>query len=539
MIRTTPSRHAFTLLELSLSLMIVATVTLALGSAVVIASRAVPTDDAPGLAATEQMRALQQIRLDIGEALFFRKLTATGAEVILSDRNGDGASERIVYDWDGIAGHALTRSINGGSSEVLIPRVQDFTIKRHTRTASRTIQGALREQNESPISRYTNTSSPKSAKPDGTYAVGVSFTPEVPVGTERWRLVGVDVYASEEKVNDGKLLVRLCEADANNLPTNTILAEVAVPEIAFEPTDAWTRINLTADNLRPGQRYAITFHDAGAGKPVKLRMQQSIPNEPAQSFVSTNGSGWTESQSDSLIYRVYGVSSVREPSTNITRTYTQSFDIALVSSVSHIDAVACLNIPENLSTRIELDFTRDPTTVDADGDGTPDWTCTSVFDDARLSKGIWTVTQRIRTTMADDLTTLTTIDASMRDSTDDGMNGVMLGVVCDVGAGQGAILGVRVRRIGTEQIVDMFMVDASDTIRTISTTRMGTTEFLDIRLVIDPANDLVNLLIDGTEIDSFGYPRITTALGAGVWITAEDLDPGAQIDDLLMTVYAP
>ena len=57
--------------------------------------------------------------------------------------------------------------------------------------------------------------------------------------------------------------------------------------------------------------------------------------------------------------------------------------------------------------------------------------------------------------------------------------------------------------------------------------------------MIDPDNDLVNLMVDGTEIDSFGYRRVATALNAGVWINAKDLDPGAQIDDLLMTVYAP
>ncbi len=534
-----PFRRAFTLLEMSLSLVIVATITLALGSAVVIASRAMPTDDAPGVAAVEQMRALQQVRLDLAEALFFRELSATVAEVVVSDRNDDGAGERIRYAWDGTPGHALTRSLNDGTPEIILDRVMDITLKKRTETISRTPAGALREQDESAISSYTDTVNPEKVRPDQAYAVGVSFTPDVPDGTEQWRMVAVYVYASTHKTADGQLLVRLSEADDTGLPTSTVIAEVIVPETIFNTSDAWTRIDLAAEGLRPGQRYAVTFHDVGPGQPVDLKTQASIPDEPKQSFVATSGTSWSQSESDSLIYQILGVAAVREPATSITRTRTRSLDITITSSASHIDAISLLNTPEPLQTRYALDFTRDPTTVDADADGTLDWICGSSFDSSQLSKGIWTVTQRISTTGTGDMTTLATIDASLRDSTDDGMNGISLGVVCDRSAGLAAQVAVRVRRSGASQVVELILNDMADTPRVVSTTRLDKTGFVDVRLVIDPDNDLVNLMVDGTEIDSFGYRMVATALSAGVRINAQDLDPGAQIDDLLMTMYAP
>jgi len=46
----------------------------------------------------------------------------------VADRDGDGRSEEIVYQWSGQPGDPLTRSYNGGAARTLIDKVQRFSL---------------------------------------------------------------------------------------------------------------------------------------------------------------------------------------------------------------------------------------------------------------------------------------------------------------------------------------------------------------------------------------------------------------------------
>ena len=49
-------------------------------------------------------------------------------EFVVADRNSDGTDERIRYEWSGVAGAALRKSINGGAAVDVLPSVNAFSI---------------------------------------------------------------------------------------------------------------------------------------------------------------------------------------------------------------------------------------------------------------------------------------------------------------------------------------------------------------------------------------------------------------------------
>lgn len=122
-------RRGFTLVELVLSLTIMAILLGAMASAILIASHAVPNGQSPLATAAETADVVDQIA---GELLYATSITrATGYAVTftVADR-GHGAvgPETISYAWSGTPGDPLTRQYNGGTVVTVSEEVQDFSL---------------------------------------------------------------------------------------------------------------------------------------------------------------------------------------------------------------------------------------------------------------------------------------------------------------------------------------------------------------------------------------------------------------------------
>lgn len=125
-----PSRGAFSLIELVTALAISSILVAALGSAVVVASAALPT--AEGEHDRSVAGQLDWIALDISEATLVLAAEAGELTISVPDRDGDFQPEKISYTWDGVDGSPLLRTVNGGAAATAIDSIAKFVASIHT-----------------------------------------------------------------------------------------------------------------------------------------------------------------------------------------------------------------------------------------------------------------------------------------------------------------------------------------------------------------------------------------------------------------------
>ncbi len=119
-------RHrGFTLVETVVAVGVSSILMLALGSTVMIASRAVPSGDEPLIRAAQVERAFAFIRSDLEEAVGMRLDGAT-LHVAVPDRDGDGVGEVITYAFDDAR---LTRAHNLGPAETVLGSIKALTFE--------------------------------------------------------------------------------------------------------------------------------------------------------------------------------------------------------------------------------------------------------------------------------------------------------------------------------------------------------------------------------------------------------------------------
>ena len=104
MMRRDHSKRAFTLVELMVGLAMFSILALALQSAVLLASKAIPDAKSANANQLAASRVADQLTGELNFALTVSELTATAVTFTVADRNNDGVDETIRYAWSGVAG---------------------------------------------------------------------------------------------------------------------------------------------------------------------------------------------------------------------------------------------------------------------------------------------------------------------------------------------------------------------------------------------------------------------------------------------------
>lgn len=132
-----PARRGFTLLEVSISLVIVAVIITSLGSVIVLASKALPS--APGVNGSTLSASLALEQLG-SELRYAKSVTEAGPAAVtftLADRDSDTVDETVRYEWAG-SGSPLTRAYNAQSPAAVSPPLSSFALSysraQHTTT---------------------------------------------------------------------------------------------------------------------------------------------------------------------------------------------------------------------------------------------------------------------------------------------------------------------------------------------------------------------------------------------------------------------
>lgn len=131
-------RSAYTLIEMTVSLAVMSVLMGGVGSALVLASRAMPASKSPH---TSKLASYHVMDLLVNELLIVQTVTAysaTGITFTVADRNADGAPETIRYAWSATPGDPLTRQYNGGSVGTVAADVYEFGLEYTTGTTAGT-----------------------------------------------------------------------------------------------------------------------------------------------------------------------------------------------------------------------------------------------------------------------------------------------------------------------------------------------------------------------------------------------------------------
>ena len=128
------TRRGFTLIELVVSLSIVAVLSMALGSSILISTRALPNAGGGPETKAAAGRTLQVLGADIRLATSVAMPNTRTLTLTLRDQTGDATAETITYAWGGASGDPLTRSFNA-DVVTMVPSVGALQFTAVTRSS--------------------------------------------------------------------------------------------------------------------------------------------------------------------------------------------------------------------------------------------------------------------------------------------------------------------------------------------------------------------------------------------------------------------
>jgi len=300
-------RAGLTLAELSVSLAVMATLMVAIGSIMVLTGRAV------GMTASQASEAkiddlVATIASEQRMALTVNDITPTSVTFTVADRNHDGMPEKISYYVS--ADGKLMRQVNGGTAVAVLSDVTKFSVGWIPKVAAAAgpIPQVESTTDELLFAHETGLTSAQSMST--TSWAAQSFKPTLRSDATSWRVTQVQVMAARTapSTTTATWNLMLCLSDATGKP-NT-LAPIESQTLAVKnltTTAGWSPVITfgTQQNLDPKQRYWIVVSQ------TQVTTTGSVSYDPASAdfndpYASTFSGIWTTYSGRDMKVRVYG-----------------------------------------------------------------------------------------------------------------------------------------------------------------------------------------------------------------------------------------
>jgi hypothetical protein len=304
-------RAGLTLAELSVSLAIIATLMVAIGSIMALTGRDVgmtaaqasesKVDDLVATMASEQRMALS-----------VNELTPTSITFTVADRNGDGQPEKISYFLSS-DGTRLMRQVNGAAAVQVLANVTSLKFNWISQLSAAPAPVVLVESTTDDLMFAHETGGTSAQSISQLAWAGQSFMPALRADAASWRVTQVQIMATRSAANyTGKTWnVMLCPTNAlgkpdtlNPIETRTLLADTLKTTVGWSPVISFT----TAQNLDPKQRYWIVV-----GQGLLSTSFGSVSFDPASTdaadpygSTTTASTLWTTYTARDMKIRVYG-----------------------------------------------------------------------------------------------------------------------------------------------------------------------------------------------------------------------------------------
>ncbi|MFH1747141.1 MAG: type II secretion system protein [Planctomycetota bacterium] len=523
--------NAFTLVELVISVGIMGILATGLASAVLIATHALPSEQDTAQIVLDSAPIVDQLAEELRSALWIMEHSTTAITFTVADRNSDGIPERIRYAWSGAAGDPLTRQYNSGSAVEICPEVNEFALAYDLKTIEEEYSGPPVEGAEQVLSSFDNFDDEKEKTIEKEKWSGQYFKPALPENALCWRVTRVSFMAKEENNDNDLTYVRLRVADANKLPTDTVLGEVEMYE--SELPDYYTWKEIVFDNmigLCPDQDLCLVWEHSGVGgKSAKIRYEDDWGS--GRLWTDNSGIVWGYIGNKAFYHYIYGkVGTPGSPQT-ATRQCITRVNIALQTrddaEAGTYSAAQTLNKPELLTNWWETRFDSDPR-YDANGDGYDDWTeRVNGLDPGTFESGVWHPANAMRTYPDCDFTTLTTIKVRFRGTTAGGQGALLMvnadwsGLICAPFTAQ-----VQLQPDNTQTL--KVSRELSDGTMLILATVTGLpSNIITLRLLIDPDLNTINIQANGEDRGTYFYTNCLpteSTRGAMIYGGADDAE---------------
>jgi len=505
--------RGFTLVELAVSMAVMSILMLAMGSALLVATQALPDADRSTTKVNQASQIAEQIITELQEARHITEQSAQAIAFTVADRNGDGSPERVRYAWSGTGGDPLTRQYNFGTEVAVLADVNTFALTYDLHTDLEQYPGPPIYGSEILLNSYTAADSLSEFNVKSDEWIGQYFQPPggvFPGDAVYWRVTRVKFQAKQAGSPYQDTYVQLRPPDDNHKPTDTILEQQVMYEGDLTGSWVWQDFSFTgAHDLEPGADLCLVLQGT-SGTSAQIRREDDDEDGVTGRLKTTDGgSSWEYLTDKCMRYEIYGKVATPSPDQTATRQYVTGIRLQLQSGTdahTRIDtAVHLPNMPELLSVVWELDFNTDPTALNMNGDATNDWSLRSgSFDPGDLVNGVWIVdgatSLELDTVPDNSFTDLTTIDLRFR-CTEISGSGVYFWINADYTGGNFMPIVVTLDKLNSTTQKLTVKIGGSNVV----TVSGLSADFVDLRLLIDPDLDTVNIKINSINQGTFAY----------------------------------
>ncbi|HEY2413113.1 MAG TPA: hypothetical protein VGI40_12765 [Pirellulaceae bacterium] len=513
-----------TLMELVTAVSISSFLVVGLSSAVMISLDTLTTSQTNSGTSIQTSQTLDRLVTELQSAVFVSERTGTTLGFTIPDQNGDGAPERVRYAWTGAAGGSLTRQYNGGTPQTLVTNVDLFTLTPSYKSVPETYPSVgVEDATESVIIDYSGSSSLGNNSVTSTNWLGQYFTLTLPAGCYAWRPTSVSFMAKVAST-PGQTWVQARLANASCLPVSTVNESYNVTQGQLATNYAWTNQPFTSlPPIASGGAVCLILQ----WKTGTTAMTVESCNNYTNMLKSTNsGASWSLDNSKCLVSQLYGKLTRSSGSQTLNSKYLTSMAIALrpTGSTSTQQGTAPLyNHPEMLNAKWELDFSKNPTTVDINGDNAMDMVVHGggTFDSGKFTVGQWQSSgvQQLDTSPGNDFAKTSIIDVKLQNTTVGGNGAVFSVNALRSGANCAPVLAyLTLQSDGTQTLTVSTKTDDA-TPKTLIYIPGLPAQATMLHLIIDPTSSAVSVTVNDVQKGTFPltpYPSSDTSRSASI-----------------------
>lgn len=295
---------AFTLIEMVVSLSVISIVFLAMGSVMMMATKAIPDPDSPINLRVEAADILEQIASELQVATSIIATTDKGISFTVPDRDRDTVDETIVYAWGGTAGNPLARQYNGGNKVSLLPGINGFELIYDT--VAVTLTGEPVTSAEVVLASHGAAVNTKHYTVKEGAWIGQCLMPQgLPADVLTWSVTRVYVSAAYNSTIDGTAQVQLRQVGPDGLPVSAVIEAYPMYESDLLRDYGWK--GFTFSDVRgflPDACVCLVVQWQGG---VRACYIQYDDKSGSDLYKTTAGDvSWIRENGKTLVYYLYG-----------------------------------------------------------------------------------------------------------------------------------------------------------------------------------------------------------------------------------------
>lgn len=305
--RQTPrptSRRALTLVEMVVSVAVVSVLAVSMGSAILIASRALPDADNPAARSLEAAAVVDQMAGELYSAVSVTYFSATAIEFTVER---GGANHTIRYQWSGTPGDPLARRYDGGASVNVLEDVRGFTLTYHMKTTTVT-STEIDESDEVLLASFTGwpglTAEEETVGLDSVTWAGQFFEAAVPDNVKKLNVTRVCLKMRQGANGAGStftVAIHRAVGGGNAEPqANPVGTPVTTPGSYLPTSYEWREFLFSDVSIsNPGKEYVIVAKGTGQANPsnadgdvLHLHANDAPENGTVAIWTQREGSSW-------------------------------------------------------------------------------------------------------------------------------------------------------------------------------------------------------------------------------------------------------